>query len=438
MERRHEVVLRLSVITAMLLLTALVFGQTRFTVNGRVKIEGADLSGARAVVMKNGVKERTITTNLNKFSLELDINADYIISFEKEGYVSKKLSFNTHAPGEAIAKGFTPFDFAVSLFRQYDDVNIVVFNQPVGVIRYEPSMADFDYDTDYSKSIQKQLDEAQTAVEKHERDDAKRADADVKARAKAEAEAKKAAEAQARAEAEARKQAEAAAKAEADAATKAEAKAKADAEAQRALEARQAAVTEQQEAARKQAEENARAAEQRKQAEAERAAAQQQRKAEQATKPVPPPPAVVERPTPPPPREMREPPRTPAPTRNLTAAEVHESRDLRRAIGPVIVEEASRMAAARVNKAVEPVPGAVEEEVPVVVRNEELVVEPTRVMTIIRLESAGVTTEYRKVTHKWGTTFYFRNGEPCTQLIFDSEARSEQLAGATPSRSKHE
>lgn len=143
----------------------LVAAQGKFTVNGRMKIEGGDLSNTRAVVFKNGVKERTISANLSKFSLDLEIGNNYVISFEKDGYVAKKISFNTNAPAEAAANGFTPFDFAVSLFKQYDDVNIVVFNQPVGMIRYDDKTGDFDYDTDYTKSIQSQVQQALAQVE---------------------------------------------------------------------------------------------------------------------------------------------------------------------------------------------------------------------------------------------------------------------------------
>ncbi|MFZ1332217.1 MAG: hypothetical protein WAR83_08510, partial [Flavobacteriales bacterium] len=68
------------------------YAQSTLQVNGRIKIEGGDVQGSRAVIYKNGVKERTITTDLNKFSVVMDVNANYIISFEKNGYVSKKLS----------------------------------------------------------------------------------------------------------------------------------------------------------------------------------------------------------------------------------------------------------------------------------------------------------------------------------------------------------
>ncbi|HRD51956.1 MAG TPA: hypothetical protein PKY96_04835, partial [Flavobacteriales bacterium] len=183
---------------AFVLLAASLFAQGKFKANGRMKIEGGDMAGARAVVYKNGVKERTIASGLSKFTLELDLNANYIVSFEKDGYVAKKISFDTRVPADALANGFTPFDFAVSLFKQYDDINMVVFNQPVGMIRYSAPAGDFDYDTDYTKSIQSQLQEAVAQVEKKQKQEAqgaaeaeKHKAEEAKAQAKADAEAKK-------------------------------------------------------------------------------------------------------------------------------------------------------------------------------------------------------------------------------------------------------
>ncbi len=135
-----------------------VLAQGGFQINGRVKLEGGSLDDTHVVVYKNGEKQRTISSGLSKFSLDLDLNADYILEFEKDGFVTKKLSFDTHAPAEAIANGFTPFEFAVSMFKQYEGVNTVVFNQPVGMIRYDKETDDFDYDTDYTKSIQSALE----------------------------------------------------------------------------------------------------------------------------------------------------------------------------------------------------------------------------------------------------------------------------------------
>ncbi|MEZ4755263.1 MAG: hypothetical protein R2817_00380 [Flavobacteriales bacterium] len=364
--------------------SALLSAQSRFTVNGRMKVEAGDLAGARVVVYKNGVKERTITQNLAKFSLDLDLQQNYILSFEKDGFVSKKIAFNTKVPGSAVGNDFIPFDFAVSIFKQYDDVNIVVFNQPVGIIRYESSTGDFDYDTDYTRSIQSQLQEALAAVEKKQKEEKERGASEAKAAAKAEAEAKRAAE--------------------------------------------QAARDEQARAAAAQREE------QQRQAERAKAEAEARRAAEKASEP-PPPPVSAERvakPAPQPPRppapapspRTKSAPPTSAPRPNLAKAVVGE--DQRRASSPTVVEEAqpdrtgngSDLAANA---------GAAEE----VVRDEELIVEPNKVTTVVKLDRGGVVTEFRKVYHKWGGTFYFKDGAPCTQLAYEQEARAEQLAGTS-------
>ncbi|MBX2972957.1 MAG: hypothetical protein KF797_07635 [Flavobacteriales bacterium] len=386
---------------------ALAWGQGRFTVNGRMKIEGGDLSNTRAVVMKDGVKERTLTSGLSKFTLDLEIGHSYVIAFEKDGYVSKKISFNTNAPAEAAANGFTPFDFAVSLFKQYDDINIVVFNQPVGMIRYDEKTGDFDYDTDYTKSIQSQVQQALAQVEQKQKEEAQvakkneqRAAEEAKAQAKADAEAQKEAAAKAKADAEAQKQADAKAKADAEAQKQAEAKARADAEAaKRAADA---------------------------QAKADADAAKKE-----AAKPAPKPQPEVkaEKPMPAPKPEKKVAP--PPVQRTVTASKAIAGEDMRRSAAPVVREEASRVERARMHTAQDPQP---EEQVyePEIAMDQQTIVEPTRVTTIVTVTIGDSVAEYRKVTHKWGGQYFFKNGQTCSAEAYQRGTQAEQLAGATP------
>jgi flagellar biosynthesis GTPase FlhF len=357
--------------------------------------------------MKDGVKERTITVDLNKFSLNLDLNANYIISFEKEGYVSKKLSFNTHAPLEAVSNGFTPFDFAVSLFKQYDDINIVVFNQPVGMIRFDNRAGDFDYDTDYTKSIQSQLEEVLNKVEQREKDEA----ANAKERERREAAEAKA---KAKADEEAAKEAAARAKAEAEAAKEAEARAAAEAKAQEEAEALRV------ENERKAAEEKEKAA---------------QAKAEEVAPPVVQAVVPKEEPKAEPPPKPVAPRVVPKPASNALNSLVQEGSDARRSIVPVIVSEESPVAMAKMVQATDARPHQEFNE-PETVRDEQLLVETNSVTTVIKLTRADQVDEYRKVVHKWGGSFYFKNGATCSQEVYQREAVvRDALAGATP-RSK--
>lgn len=345
-----------------------------FTINGRLKVDGGGLDGARCVVFKNGEKLRTLTTSLGKFSMDLDVNAEYVFSFEKEGFVTKKLSFDTHAPAEAVANGFTPFEFAVSIFKQYDDVNTVVFNQPVGMIRFDKNADDFDYDTDYTKSIQSELDKTMKFVAEKQRQEkdkedqqAKQKEADDKARAKADADKQKQ-------EAEAAKQRE-----------KEEAQQQADA----------------------------------KKAEAAAKKAEQERLAQEAKKPKETPreePKPKPRPEPPPapvaktPKPAPKPPPPVVAQRSHTRTEPRSGEDVRRKAGPYEVVEARPK---------------YEEPKVEVTRNEELIVEPCQVITVVKIDNGKLTNEYRKVVRKYGSTFYFKNGQSCSKLTYDAEAMAE-------------
>lgn len=369
----------------LLMMPALVSAQGRFTVNGRMKIEGSDLAGARVVVMKNGAKERTITKDLNKFSLDLDLNANYVLSFEKDGFVAKKISFNTKAPAEAIANGFTPFDFAVSLFKQYDDINIVVFNQPVGMIRFDNKAGDFDYDTDYTKSIQSQLQQVLAQVEEKQ---------------KAEVSNEKVAAAKAAEEAKAM------AKAQADAAKQEAAKAKAEAE------------------AKKQAEAQAKVVEKKKE---EPAAPKPQPVVEKKQET-----AVVNKPAAPKPEPVPKPKPVVAPTApNYVASKATIGGDQRRRNTPTMVEEVTRVSAAKSNISEEQRP-AEDLYTPEVVRSEELLVESNKVTVVVTVEVGDRKDEYRKTVHKWGGQYYFKNGATCSEEIYERETAAEELAGATP------
>ena len=383
-----------------------------FTISGRLKIEEGSVEGSRVVVFKDGKKERTVSSGLSRFALELELNSNYVLSFEKDGFVSKKLAFDTHAPAEAAANGFTPFEYAVSLFKQYDDVNVVVFNQPVGMIRYEPDADDFDYDTDYTKSIQSQLELIQQQVAEKQAQEAAMNEASAQAaaeaeknKAKAEADAARSAAATAkekerleRDQAEAAKRAEAEkAKAEALAAKTATEKEKADAA---------AALKAETERKRAEAAEAAQAEIDRKKTEALAKEEERNRK-----------PAPVAKVAEEKPKKAAPPP----PKRNELAAGLHEGEDARRSVGVNEMSEEPRIAPALPNT-MEESPVVAEAIEPKVNRKEELIVEPNQVVTVIKLWTDAQKAEYKKIVHKYGAVFYFKNGQACSKELYQQEA----------------
>ena len=216
-------------------------GNSQFIiVYGKLKIEKGNLDKTQILVKKNGTIIETYNLPKNgKFEFELDINADYLLTFNKEGYVSKSINVNTKVPEDASSsESFQPFQFQVSLFKQLEGIDYVVFNQPVGKIKYSRGLEDFDYDTDYSKTVRRHIQaveqkmvEKEKEISRAEQDNlAQKAKEDHEAKlamVRAENEAIKKAEeqrirlseeekarkiAQLKAEAEARKKAELAAK----------------------------------------------------------------------------------------------------------------------------------------------------------------------------------------------------------------------------------
>jgi hypothetical protein len=222
-------------------------------------------------------------------------------------------------------------------------------------------------------------------------------------------------------------------------------KAKADAEAKaREAEAAKAQARqqkEQEEAAKKAEAERVKAEQTAKKAEEQRLA-EEARKAKEVAKPAPKPkPEPAPKPDPPAPVAKADPPKpkpAPAPKpqapkpppppppvqRNALSAKAHAGDDGRRALAPRTSEEASPVRKAAPVSQQEERP-EVKAVVADVVRKEELIVEPNQVVTVVLLETDAQKAEYRKVVRKYGTIHYFKNGQPCSQLVYESEAMAE-------------
>jgi predicted SpoU family rRNA methylase len=61
-----------------------------------------------------------------------------------------------------------------------------------------------------------------------------------------------------------------------------------------------------------------------------------------------------------------------------------------------------------------------------------MIVEQNTVTVLVTVEQDNRKDEYRKVIHKWGGQFFFKNGATCSEEIYQREAQAEQMAGAVP------
>jgi hypothetical protein len=141
-----------------------VVGQSRLSIPVKISVVSGDVDGVTVYLNNNTSGEITETPGKSKMNLELILNNDYVITFSKKEYITKRIAINTSMPSQRLAQELYPFNFEVVLFPQYEGVNIVVFNQPVAKIFFDPLLDDFDYDTDYTKQIQSALKKAEEQI----------------------------------------------------------------------------------------------------------------------------------------------------------------------------------------------------------------------------------------------------------------------------------
>jgi len=126
----------------------------------KVRVKKGNTDGSQIVLFKDGVNVGTFPTGRGgKFEVRLDYDADYIFSFEKTDYVTKKININTQVPSTYPREKDNIIDFEVELEPQVDMTAIKVYDNPVGRIRFDHRKNDFGYDVDYSASFQKKVRE---------------------------------------------------------------------------------------------------------------------------------------------------------------------------------------------------------------------------------------------------------------------------------------
>ncbi len=162
--------LKIKLIALFLFLSLSAFTQNRkYEILGKVDVENGTTSGLKITIFENAKKIKTSTIDKNgKFQYKLDFGNDYMLVFNKEGFVTKKVSISTFVPPEILERDnkFPPFQFNVNLFPAYEGVDLSIFDQPMGMIMYDKELDDFDYDKDYDKQIRDAIRKAEEEARK--------------------------------------------------------------------------------------------------------------------------------------------------------------------------------------------------------------------------------------------------------------------------------
>lgn len=164
----------LAFILVILLSATTVVSQT-LGVNIKFDVNKGKHSDSRVTIVRDGKEVKAIAPAKARLAEVLEFGSDYILTFEKPGYITKRIAINTRNVPSESQEDDLGFDFAVEVFQQYDGLNTVVFNQPVARYYYDPKEDAFTYDTDYTKSIRAAL----TAFEKEYNEQEKNQKVDV-------------------------------------------------------------------------------------------------------------------------------------------------------------------------------------------------------------------------------------------------------------------
>lgn len=151
--------------------------QSALPVTANFKIEEGSLDGSYLVLENLTTETSQTIKGISKFNLNLPFNNEFLLSFNKPGYITKKIQIDTRAPEDRILQGFYPVNFDVILFKQYEGVNIVVFNQPVARYKFSRMLDEIFYDTDYTKQIQSALKAAEDELKQKREEEKKNAEA---------------------------------------------------------------------------------------------------------------------------------------------------------------------------------------------------------------------------------------------------------------------
>ncbi len=113
--------------------------------DGILVIRGDASSSARVVVLPAEGAAYALNNVSGKFSLDLPLDGIYLLSFEREGLVTKQIYFDTSVPLDKRDEQAT-FPFKVTLGAVGRD-GVYAYAGPVGIVHYQASIQDFDYRT---------------------------------------------------------------------------------------------------------------------------------------------------------------------------------------------------------------------------------------------------------------------------------------------------
>ena len=135
---------------------------------GNITENNKKLPGAVVSLYANGSLLTSVTSSGGKYELTLELGVDYMVTYTKPGFITKRIEFNTkNVPADRAKNPFSDFPIDIDLFPEIPGTDIdKVLMQPIGKIAYDKDydkVGDFVSDDAYHQSIQSLLDKIEQA-----------------------------------------------------------------------------------------------------------------------------------------------------------------------------------------------------------------------------------------------------------------------------------
>ena len=135
----------------LILVSPLAAQQNYLEIPVQLEIEDGNMNEVVVKIKKDG-KDAFTQSGASRLRFKLDFQRKYTLIFTKPGYVSKTIDVHTKVPAERLTKGFEAYRIGVKLQKQSEN-NPVAYKQAVAQIKFDSLLDEFNFETDYSKSL---------------------------------------------------------------------------------------------------------------------------------------------------------------------------------------------------------------------------------------------------------------------------------------------
>ena len=130
-------------------------------VSGTLKHEETKqrLENVTVSVLQNGEAFDEIQVDRNgKYFLELPLRNNYVLIFESEGMISKRVAINSaETPENELTDGFE-FDVDMSLFDAIEGFDESLTETPIGIASFDDRSGSIQFDADHTKDMRRRID----------------------------------------------------------------------------------------------------------------------------------------------------------------------------------------------------------------------------------------------------------------------------------------